>query len=74
MSPKIKVDISDVFIRIRCHRYVFTTDVPKMFRQITVDIEDHHLQYIHWFAEDNIPTVFARATVTDETTSAPYHN
>ncbi|XP_053598021.1 uncharacterized protein LOC106693372 [Microplitis demolitor] len=72
VGPKIQVDISDVLIRIRCHRYLFATDVTKMFRQIAVDKEDHHLQCILWFDEDDIPIVFALATVTYGTTSAPY--
>ncbi|XP_057330973.1 uncharacterized protein LOC130671223 [Microplitis mediator] len=72
VGPKIQVDISDVLIRIRCHRYLFATDVTKMFRQIAVDKEDHHLQCILWFDEEDLPTVFALATVTYGTTSAPY--
>ncbi|XP_029159528.1 uncharacterized protein LOC114931578 [Nylanderia fulva] len=40
--------LNDVLLRWRWHRYVFVTDVEKMYRQILVHPEDCRLQTILW--------------------------
>ncbi|XP_029171127.1 uncharacterized protein LOC114945863 [Nylanderia fulva] len=40
--------LTDVLLRWRWHRYVFVTDIEKMYRQILVHPEDCRLQTILW--------------------------
>ncbi|XP_044575189.1 uncharacterized protein LOC123258997 [Cotesia glomerata] len=47
-GPKTQIDIFDVMLRIRCSRFLFATDITKMFRQIEVDSLDWPLQCILW--------------------------
>lgn len=40
--------LADVLLRWRRHRYVYSTDVEKMYRQIEVHPDDRNLQKILW--------------------------
>ena len=72
-GPKIQQDIFDVLIRFRQHRYVFTGDIEKMYRQILVAEQDTCFQLI-WWRDDPTKSlnVYKLKTVTYGTTSAPY--
>jgi len=47
-GPKLQLDIVDILFRFRIHKFVFTTDVCKMYRQILVFPEYRRFQHILW--------------------------
>ncbi|XP_044586043.1 uncharacterized protein LOC123266074 [Cotesia glomerata] len=71
-GPKLQVNIFDVLITSRKHRFIFITDVTKMYRQIQVHEDDQDLQQILWFDEQGNIIPFRLTTVTYGTKSAPY--
>lgn len=48
VGPKLQSDISVILLNFRLHKYVFTADAVKMFRQILVSPEDRMYQHILW--------------------------
>lgn len=72
-GPSLQQDISNILLRFRCHRYVLTADIKKMFRQIEVHEEDRQLQLILWrFSPEERVSTFRLNTVTYGTCSAPF--
>ncbi|XP_011685200.1 PREDICTED: uncharacterized protein LOC105448376 [Wasmannia auropunctata] len=70
-GPNLLPALTDVIIRWRHHRFVFITDIEKMYRQIMVHPEDRNLQRILW--EENGETLeFRLNTVTYGLSCAPY--
>ncbi|XP_018407674.1 PREDICTED: uncharacterized protein LOC108783572 [Cyphomyrmex costatus] len=63
--------LSDVISRWRCHRFVVSTDIEKMYRQIRVHPEDRNLQRILW-TENGQPLEFRLNTVTYGLACTPY--
>jgi len=49
-GPKLQQDIIDVLTRFRVCKYVFTTDICKMYRQILVRPEYRKFQHVLWRA------------------------
>ena len=49
-APKLQIDLASVILRWRRHRFVYTADIAKMFRQIKVDPRDVNYQRILWSA------------------------
>jgi len=47
-GPKLQRDVVDVLTLYRVHRYAFTTDVSKMYRQISVATDHRVYQHILW--------------------------
>ena len=47
-GPKLQLDIVDVLLTWRKHKFVFTADIKQMFRQISIAAEDQSLQQILW--------------------------
>lgn len=43
IEPKTQADIFNVLLWIRKHKYVFITDIVKMFRQVNVHPDDWNL-------------------------------
>ncbi|XP_057324667.1 uncharacterized protein LOC130667193 [Microplitis mediator] len=72
IGPKLVVNIFDVLISSRQHRFIFITDVTKMYRQILVHEKDQSLQQILWFDEEGNIIPFKLTTVTYGTKSAPF--
>ena len=72
-GPKLQEDLWIVLTRWRFFRFVFTTDVVKMFRQILVSREDTNLQLIVWreTLKDELRT-YRLLTVTYGTAAAPF--
>ncbi|XP_063979927.1 uncharacterized protein LOC135163952 [Diachasmimorpha longicaudata] len=68
---KLQVDAPDVLLWVRRHRYVFGTDIVKMFRQIRIHSDDWNLQRILWRDENQLIT-FQLTTVTYGQTCAPW--
>ncbi|XP_043276074.1 uncharacterized protein [Venturia canescens] len=71
-GAKLQRDISDVLLWVRRHRFVFATDIVKMFRQIRVHESDWDLQRILWVDEGGRVVPFHLTTVTYCTRSAPF--
>ncbi|XP_076751558.1 uncharacterized protein LOC143432226 [Xylocopa sonorina] len=51
IGPTIQNDLVLILIRFRCHKYVLSTDIEKMYRQILVSQQDRRLQQILWQSE-----------------------
>ncbi|XP_024892506.1 uncharacterized protein LOC112467859, partial [Temnothorax curvispinosus] len=47
-GPKLQKEITAVLLRWRKHRYVYTADIAKMYRQIRLDPRDINYQRILW--------------------------
>ncbi|XP_074107213.1 uncharacterized protein LOC141532660 [Cotesia typhae] len=71
-GPNLLINIFDVLITSRRHRFFFITDVAKMYRQVLVHPDDRHLQQILWFNPDGDITPYMLTTVTYGTRAAPY--
>ncbi|XP_046145649.1 uncharacterized protein LOC123988934 [Osmia bicornis bicornis] len=71
-GAKLQLDISDVLLRFRRFRYVFTTDIVKMFRQVAVHPADWDLQRILWSDPQGKTVSYQLTTVTYGTRSAPF--
>ncbi|XP_057339388.1 uncharacterized protein LOC130676895 [Microplitis mediator] len=71
-GPKTQSDIFDVLLYIRQHKYIFITDIVKMFRQIKVQEDDWDLQRILWLDQDSTVRAYQLTTVTYGRRSAPY--
>ncbi|CAD6227167.1 GSCOCG00011937001-RA-CDS [Cotesia congregata] len=65
-------DIIDVLLWIRRYKYIFMTDIVKMFRQIEVHPDDWDLQRILWVNEQLEVQAYRLKTITYGTRSAPY--
>ncbi|XP_075157829.1 uncharacterized protein LOC142231095 [Haematobia irritans] len=72
-GPALQNDLPMVITRWRKHRFAFSADIEKMFRQINVCQEHRPFQQILWRANPNEDiSVYQLTTVTYGTTSAPY--
>ncbi|XP_033245213.1 uncharacterized protein LOC117187188 [Drosophila miranda] len=72
-GPTVQSSIFSILLRFRMHKYVFTADIEKMYRQIWVNPEDQYYQTIVW---RNDPSEDLRnyrlKTVTYGAKAAPY--
>lgn len=72
-GPTIQSELFSILLRFRMPRFVFTTDIEKMYRQILVAPEDRQLQLIIWRRDSTRPiTYYKLNTVTYGTRAAPY--
>ncbi|XP_036147491.1 uncharacterized protein LOC118647197 [Monomorium pharaonis] len=72
-GPKLQSELWAILSRWPLFRFVFTTDIVKMFRQILVHPEDTDLQRILWRADPSREVQdFRLLTVVYGTASAPY--
>ncbi|XP_043467489.1 uncharacterized protein LOC122501806 [Leptopilina heterotoma] len=71
-GAKLQKDISDVLLWVRKFRFIFSTDITKMFRQIKVHPDDWNLQRILWVDLSNKETSYQLTTVTYGNKSAPF--
>ncbi|XP_066589335.1 uncharacterized protein [Prorops nasuta] len=72
-GPALQSELPLILIGWRQHRFVFTADVVKMFRQVKVHESEQNLQRILWSAEQGQPPKdYCLTTVTYGTASAPY--
>uniref|UniRef100_A0ABD2XQ69 Integrase catalytic domain-containing protein n=1 Tax=Trichogramma kaykai TaxID=54128 RepID=A0ABD2XQ69_9HYME len=73
VGPKLQNDIFEILLRWRRHRYVFSADIAKMFRQILIDERDRRYQQIFWRSrnEDKM-RAFSLNTVTYGLASSPF--
>ncbi|CAI6359149.1 unnamed protein product [Macrosiphum euphorbiae] len=72
-GPKLQVDLRDILLRCRMHRYILSADIVKMYRQILIRQEDRTFQHIFWRDSPNDELVeFQLCTVTYGLNCAPY--
>lgn len=71
-GPKLQTNITDVLLWIRKHRYIFSSDIVKMFRQVAVYPDDWKFQQILWLDEDQHPETYQITTVTYGLKCAPF--
>lgn len=73
IGPVVQDQLHNVIMRFRMHRFVFTADVEKMFRQIEMKPEHRKLQLIvHRPTPTELVKIYEMNTVTYGTASAPY--
>jgi len=70
-GPNLLPPLVDIITRWRWHRYVISTDIEKIYRQIQMHPEDRDWQRILWTEKDEIKE-FRLNTVTYGISSAPY--
>ncbi|GBM91350.1 hypothetical protein AVEN_7002-1 [Araneus ventricosus] len=69
----VKEDIFEIMTRFRKHKFAFTIDIQKMYRQILIDPAQRDLLRIIWKDREYAdPTEFRIKTVTYGTASAPF--
>lgn len=73
VGANVQDNLFYIILRFRKYKYVFTTDITKMYRQIQVNPTQTNLQRILWRSNkmESIKT-FELTTVTYGTASAPY--
>ncbi|XP_052749335.1 uncharacterized protein LOC113519502 [Galleria mellonella] len=72
-GPKLQRDIMEIICRFRLHKYVFTTDIRMMFRQILINPKDRPYQLIFWRESPDMPLqLYQLNTVTYGMKSSPY--
>ncbi|XP_037932583.1 uncharacterized protein LOC119667365 [Teleopsis dalmanni] len=73
IGPTVQSELLSILLRFCLPRYVFTTDIEKMYQQILVHPKDRQCQLIVWRNEPSQPIkYFELNTVTYGTRSAPY--
>ena len=71
-GQKLKIDITDTLLYLRSHRFVFLTDIVKMFRQILIHPDDWDLQRILWVNSQQQIRAYHLTTVIYGTRAAPF--
>lgn len=73
VGPTIQDDLLSIVLRFRCHKYVVSADIEKMYRQVLVDPTQRHLQHILWRKNCDAPiNTYELNTVTYGTASASF--
>src|SRR5436190_17811745 len=71
-GPELQSDLQAVLLRWRQHKYVYSADIAKMYRQIWVDPRDRDYQRILWVDDNSNVQEYQLLTVTYGTASAPF--
>ncbi|XP_067214144.1 uncharacterized protein [Linepithema humile] len=71
-GKKLQIDVLDVLIWFRQFRYVFFSDIEKMYRQINVHEEDQKFQRILWRNKAKDIVTYELTTVTYGLACAPF--
>jgi len=72
-GPTVQSSLMSILLQFRVHKYVFTADIEKMYRQIWINPNDQQYQMIVWRYDPSEGLKFYRLkTVTYGTKSAPY--
>lgn len=72
-GPALHNDLFSILLRFRQFRYVASSDIEKMFRQVKIQEDQRNLQLILWRENPSDPLgVYQLNTVTYGTASAPY--
>lgn len=72
-GSRVQPELFDIIARFRTFRYVLTSDIQKMYRQIRVNPRDRILQNILWRDDPSLPLrCIELQTVTYGTNCAPF--
>lgn len=72
-GPKLQQDIVDILTRFRIHKYVFTSDICKMYRQVLILPKYRKFQHVLWRASPHDKLCeYELNTVTYGMNCAPY--
>ncbi|XP_018375251.1 PREDICTED: uncharacterized protein LOC108769020 [Trachymyrmex cornetzi] len=71
-GAKLQTELFDVLIWFRRFRYVFSSDIEKMYRQIEVHKDDWNFQRILWFDRSLQLCTYQLTTVTYGLACAPF--
>lgn len=73
VGPVVQNDLLSILLRFRQHKFVLTGDIAKMYRQISLDESQRHLQLILWRDNESQPLrTLQLNTVTYGTASATF--
>ncbi|XP_053686149.1 uncharacterized protein LOC128735691 [Sabethes cyaneus] len=73
VGPTVQNDLFSILLQFRRHRFAFSADIAKMYRQILVDDRDSRFQRIFWRSQPSEPLrILELTTVTYGTASAPF--
>ncbi|GBL94611.1 hypothetical protein AVEN_88738-1 [Araneus ventricosus] len=73
MKGDVIEDVLQTISRFRRHKFAFTTDIQKMYRQILIDPDQHDLQRIVWKTGPNTEvSAYRLNTVTYGMSNAPF--
>lgn len=73
VGPVIQSELWDILLRFRLHRFVFSADLSKMYRQVKIHEEDQDLQRILWRENASLPVqAYRLTTVTYGTAPASF--
>ncbi|XP_054745963.1 uncharacterized protein LOC129250358 [Anastrepha obliqua] len=73
VGPTIQEELYSTLLRFRLHKYAFTADITKMYRQILMHEEDKNFQLVVWRRHPSEPLqIFRLNTVTYGTAPAPF--
>uniref|UniRef100_A0A6P7FBL6 Uncharacterized protein LOC114328609 n=1 Tax=Diabrotica virgifera virgifera TaxID=50390 RepID=A0A6P7FBL6_DIAVI len=72
-GPDIQDELFSILLRFRCHNYVFTGDIEKMYRMVNIKESERDLQRIVWrFNPDEEIKQFRLNTITYGTAPASF--
>ncbi|GJQ83979.1 hypothetical protein Trydic_g5713 [Trypoxylus dichotomus] len=72
-GPALQQDLISIILRFRCHKFVISADIAKMYRQILIHPSQRSMQQIVWRDDVHQPLeTYKLNTVTYGTTSAPF--
>lgn len=71
-GSKLQTNIFDVLLWIRLKKYIFATDIVKMYRQIQIHQDNWDLQRILWIDSNNQIHSYRLTTITYGFNCAPY--
>ncbi|XP_037927917.1 uncharacterized protein LOC119662382 [Teleopsis dalmanni] len=72
-GPTVQSELFSILLRFRRPRFVFTTDIEKMYRQVLINSEDRRYQLIIWRSSPNSTIRYYQLnTITYGTRAAPY--
>ncbi|XP_018405479.1 PREDICTED: uncharacterized protein LOC108781862 [Cyphomyrmex costatus] len=71
-GAKLQTNIFDVLLWFRSHKYVFSSDITKMYRQISIHPNDRNLQLILWYNTHGKVQPYQLTTVTYGLNCAPF--
>ncbi|XP_055522442.1 uncharacterized protein LOC129716631 [Wyeomyia smithii] len=73
VGPVLQRKLTEIVLRFRVPKIVFTADITQMFRQIVIRPSDRKYQQVFWRARPEDPLeVYQLATVTYGTACAPF--
>lgn len=72
-GPTVQPDLFDIVLRFRIHKFAFTADIAKMYRQVLLNPKDRNFHRIFWREDPSLPLQqFCLNTITYGTGPASF--